>query len=154
MAQPEEHGGSSESAIVLDSDLKELERLEAFIDAFCERENLPEKTRYHLHVAIEELVVNAIRHGACDPPQGAIRLAMRMEAGEVRLTLCDTGRPFDPLSVPAPDLTASVVERPVGGLGVHLVRCLIPDIRYERREARNWLYLAKPVVADDDDSAL
>lgn len=153
MAQPEERGGPGEGTIVLDSDLGEIARLEAFIDAFCERESLPEKTRYHLNVAIEELVVNAIRHGACDPREGAIRLTMWMEADEVRMTLCDTGRPFDPLAFPAPDLTASLLDRPVGGLGVHLVRCLIPGIRYERHGDRNWLYLAKPVVADDDDIA-
>ena len=143
MPEPSDNPGGE--AITLNSDLEELERLRAFIDAFCSREGLPDETRYHLSVALEELVVNAIKHGACRPSNDAIRLSMWMGGGEVRITLCDTGVPFDPLKAPPPDLTQKLLERPIGGLGVHLVRCLIPEIRYERRGGRNCLDLTKPV---------
>lgn len=146
---PETNDNSGIETLTLNSDLDELDRLRAFIDRFCDREGLSDETRYHLSVALEELVVNSIKHGACQPPDGAIRLTMRMEAGEVRMTLCDTGVPFDPLHAPTPDLTQRLLDRPIGGLGVHLVRCLIPDIRYERRHNRNYLYLTKPAMQDD-----
>jgi len=94
------------------------------------------------------LVINAIKHGACEPLSDAIRLSMRIEGGKVRMTLCDTGVPFDPLQAPSPDLTQKLPFRPIGGLGIHLVRCLIPGIRYERRDGRNYLYLTKPVNQD------
>ncbi len=57
----------------------------------------------------------------------------------------DNGVPFDPLTLPVPDLAADVGRRPIGGLGIHFVRCLIPEIRYERRDGRNYLFLTKPI---------
>ncbi len=145
---PDLSANAGRDSITLNSDLAELERLRMFIDGFCDREGLPDETRYHLSVALEELVINAIKHGACQPSNDAIRLSMWMQGGEVRMTLCDTGIPFDPLQAPAPDLTQKLPERPIGGLGIHLVRCLIPGIRYERRDGRNWLYVAKPARQD------
>ncbi len=145
---PEENASSGEDTLTLDSDLEELERLRAFIDGFCDRKSVPEDTHYHLSIALEELVVNAIKHGACEPLEGAIRLAMRMDGDVLRIILSDTGTPFDPLQAPPPDLTQNVLCRPVGGLGIHLVRCLIPGIRYERQGDRNYLYLTKPVERD------
>lgn len=145
---PERDDSSGQDVLTLDSDLEELDRLREFIEDFCDREGVPEQTRYHLSLALEELAINAIKHGACEPRNGAIRLAMRIESGDVRITFCDTGVPFDPLQAPPPDLTQNLLSRPVGGLGIHLVRCLIPDIRYERHDGRNYLYLTKPVPRD------
>jgi serine/threonine-protein kinase RsbW len=136
---------SGEGMLVLDSNVAELERLEAFISGFCETEGVPEEISYQLQVALEELVLNAIKYGGCNPTKGAIRLAIKKEGGEVSAVLSDNGAGFNPLDMPPPDLTKSVLDRPVGGLGIHLVRHLIPSIRYERREERNYLYLTKPV---------
>ena len=145
---PELFDNSGEAIITLNSELEELERLRAFIEDFCGCGGLPDEIRYHLSVALEELVINAIKHGACQPTKDAIRLSMWMEGGEVRMTLCDTGVPFDPLQAPPPDLTQKLPYRPIGGLGIHLIRCLLPGIRYERRDGRNCLYLTKPVNQD------
>lgn len=134
-----------ESVLTLDSDIAELERLSAFIDEFCALEGVPEETCCQLQIALEELVLNAIKHGGCEPKKGAIRLAMRNESGEVRIVLSDSGTYFNLLEAPTPDLTASLQDRKLGGLGIHLVRHLMPSIRYERRGGRNYLYLARPV---------
>ncbi len=142
---PEKHESSLQESLVLDSDLSELERLRTFIDDFSDREGLPDEIHYHLNVALEELVVNAVMHGRCEPRDGAIRLAMALEAGEIRIELSDNGSAFDPVQAPPPDLSQNVLSRPIGGLGIHLVRCLIPGIRYERRDGRNYLYMTKPI---------
>jgi len=147
---PEISDGSGENVIILDSDLEELERLKTFIDGFCDREGVPDETRYHLSLALEELVVNAIKHGACEPRQNAIRVAMNVDGGQLHITVCDNGVVFDPLKFPPPDLSRSLSSRPIGGLGIHLVRCLIPDIRYERHGGRNYLYLTKPLKESRD----
>lgn len=131
--------------ITLNSNTGELERLAEFIDAFCDRHALPDETRYHLNIALEELVLNTIKHGRCDPAEGAIQLAMRLEGDTVKIELSDSGMPFNPLDKPAPDLTGNIAERPIGGLGIHLVRSLMGGISYERREGRNCLRLAKQV---------
>jgi len=138
----------AERVLALDSDIGELERLRAFIDAFCELEGVPEETCCKLQVALEELVLNAIKYGGCEPKKGAIRLAMSREGAEVRAELSDSGISFNPLDVPPPDLTGSLRDRPLGGLGIHLVRNLMQSIRYERREGQNYLYLVKRVNPD------
>jgi len=137
-----------ESALTLDSDIAELERLGEFIDGFCDLEGIPQEVCYQLHVALEELIINAIKYGGCEPKEGAIRLSIRKDGAEVSAVLSDSGVDFNPLNAPPPDVTKSLHERPVGGLGIHLVRHLIPSIRYERRGGRNYLYLTKPVKPD------
>jgi len=139
---------SGESVLLLDSDISELERLGKFLDSFCESTGMPDEICYQLQVALEELVINAIKHGGCKPKQGAIRLAIKRVGDEVIAVLSDNGIVFNPLETPAPDLTKSLQERPVGGLGIHLVRNLIPSLRYERRGDRNYLHLTKRVKPD------
>ncbi len=141
----ESETSSGESILTLDSDIVELPRLEEFIDGFCVLKGVPEEICYQLQVALEELVINAIKHGGCEPKKGAIRLVIKVQHNKVSAVLSDSGVGFNPLDAPPPDLTTSLLDRPVGGLGIHLVRHLIPSIRYERRGNRNYLYLAKPV---------
>ncbi|MCW5977684.1 MAG: ATP-binding protein [Bryobacteraceae bacterium] len=135
----------TEQALVLDSALAELPRLESWIDEFAAREGLPDSIHYHLNVALEELVINAIKHGQCQPAEEAIRLSMILDGGVLRIELSDCGIAFDPLQAPAPDLALGLKERPIGGLGVHLVRCLMDSVDYERRDGRNRLLLTKRV---------
>ena len=141
----ENETGSGESVLMLDSDIAELQRLEKFLDGFCTIESVPEEICYQLQIALEELVVNVIKHGRCEPKKGAIRLAIKKQGAEVCAVLSDSGVGFNPLDAPPADLTRSLLDRPVGGLGIHLVRHLIPSIRYERRGSRNYLYLTRPL---------
>lgn len=134
--------------LILNSDTDELERLSAFIDEFCDSCGLADETRYHLNIALEELVLNAMKHGRCDPAGEAIRLEMTMDGETLQISYSDTGVPFNPLAMPEPDLSRNIAERPIGGLGIHLVRSLMEDIRYERREGRNHLHLAKHVALE------
>ena len=97
---PGNNASGVENTLTLDSDPAELERLRSFIDAFCDRENVPEEAHYHLNVALEELVLNAMKHGGCDPKRGAIRLAMQRDGDALRITLSDTGVSFNPLQAP------------------------------------------------------
>ncbi len=134
--------------LVLNSSVEELERLVAFIDGFCQSHGLPDETAYHLNIALEELVLNAMKHGGCNPAEGAIRLEFELEGDTLRIELSDTGVPFNPLERPGPDLSGNIAERPIGGLGIHLVRSLMGSIGYERHEGRNYLHVTKRVARD------
>jgi serine/threonine-protein kinase RsbW len=134
--------------LALPGDLAHLERLSAWIDEFCALNAVPDETHYHLNVALEEVVINAMKHGRCGLAEDAIRITMELEDGEIRITVSDSGKAFNPLDVPAPDLGSDIAKRPIGGLGIHLVRCLMGSVRYQRREERNWLYLTKPVKGE------
>jgi anti-sigma regulatory factor (Ser/Thr protein kinase) len=134
---------SVEERLRLNADVAELERLTGWLDAFCERHQIPEEAHYHLNIAVEELVLNAIKHGHCSPTQGAIEVGLRLSGQELHIRITDTGIPFNPLNVPPPDLTRSLADRPIGGLGIHLVRSLMNSIEYEREGGENRVRLRK-----------
>ena len=98
-----------------------------------------ERGCYAAALALEELLSNVIRHGYGDGARHEISVRLRAEPGGVELELVDDGREFDPSSAPEVDLAAPLEDRSVGGLGIHLVRRMARDIRYERTDGRNRL---------------
>jgi anti-sigma regulatory factor (Ser/Thr protein kinase) len=139
-------GASMEDHIRLNADLGELERLTAWLDGFCERHEIPEEAHYHLNIVVEELVLNAINHGRCSPAEGAIGIGLSLSGPELDISITDTGIPFNPLTAPPPDLTSSLADRPIGGLGIHLVRSLMNSVEYEREGGENRLRLRKDLT--------
>jgi len=139
-------GPSTEDHIRLNAEGGELARLTAWLDGFCERHEIPDEAHYHLNIAVEELVLNAIKHGRCSPVEGAIGVGLWLSAQELHVTITDTGIPFNPLNAPPPDLTASLAHRPIGGLGIHLVRSLMNSVEYERQGGENRLRLRKDLT--------
>jgi anti-sigma regulatory factor (Ser/Thr protein kinase) len=98
---------------------------------------------YLVSLAIEELVTNCIKYGYADPKGHTIDFALSVDAGTLRMEVVDDGNPFNPLEAPRPDLTAPPENRPIGGLGLHLLRELADEVRYERRDGTNRLTLTK-----------
>ena len=139
-------GPSTEDHIRLNADLGELERLMAWLDEFCQRHEIPDEAHYHLNIVVEELVINAIKHGRCSPAEGAIEVGLWLSGQELNITITDTGTPFNPLNAPPPDLTSSLEGRPIGGLGIHLVRSLMNSVEYERQGGENRLRLRKDLT--------
>lgn len=94
-------------------------------------------------LAIEELVTNCIQYGYDDAREHTILIVLSIEDHNLTMTVIDDGHPFDPLARPAPDLSLEVEDRPVGGLGIHLLRRLADHMAYERRDGGNRLTLTK-----------
>ena len=61
--------------------------------------------------------------------------------------MTDDAPGFDPLAVPEPDTSLAIEDRPIGGLGIALMRRLMDETEYERREGRNRLRLRRRLVA-------
>jgi two-component system cell cycle response regulator DivK len=122
------------------AEMSELPRLFALVDAACDRHAVPADGRHDLKLVAEEACVNVIRHaypaGAPGPLSLAARLAQVDGQSAIELTVQDQGRPFDPLAQAAPDIAASAEARPIGGLGVHLIRQLCDELRYDRDPVR------------------
>ena len=101
---------------------------------------------YLASLTIEELVTNCIKYGYDDPAGRIIDLMFSVEGQLLRIEVVDDGRPFNPLDAPAPDLSLPIEQRPIGGLGLHLLRELADEARYERRDGTNRLTLLKRMV--------
>ena len=89
-------------------------------------------------VIVEELVCNVMDHGA-QAGVDQLVLGLSVDAGRVQLEVRDNGAAYDPLAHPPPDLDADIGERPIGGLGIHLVRELSQETRYARVDGWNAL---------------
>lgn len=90
-------------------------------------------------IAADEVLSNALDHSGAR----AITLTAAVREGRVLVAVTDDGAPFDPTLAPAPDTGLSVDERQIGGLGVHLVRQLMDEVRYERVDGHNKLSFSK-----------
>lgn len=117
---------------------------EEFIESFCIRHAIARATMLRLMLMVEELFTNAVEHahdGGADAP---IRLGLECSAGEVTLFYEEAAPPFDVLARTRenpPDFDLPADQRPVGGLGIHLVDQLADSARYAREDGCNRLWL-------------
>lgn len=115
-------------------------------DAFAATNRLPADAAWPLHLALDEILSNIVRHAYGEGGQGReIEVGFRLKDGVLELTFLDDGLAFDPLAAPVPDTTGPAEDRPVGGLGVFLVRKLMDHVEYERHAGRNRLVCRKNV---------
>lgn len=114
-----------------------LERL----DAFWAASGVPDDAAFRLRLAVDELVSNVIDHGYATNARGAVQVTAERQPDRVTLDLVDDAALFDPFSAARPDLDAGVEARPLGGLGVHLVRELMDEARYAVEGGRNHVHL-------------
>ena len=136
--------------IVAKNAISEIERVSLLVADFCARHGLSADIEGDLSLALEEVLANVILHGFDDSAEHEIVVKLSMEHGSVSITVEDEGLPFNPLNAPEPDLTSPIEERPVGGLGVYLVRNIMDELDYQRREGRNCLFMKKHVRPGGD----
>ncbi len=138
----QEKTGSCERRLVLSNNLSELDRLGAFARDIGRDDGLDEDRVFALQLCLEEAVANIITHGGTQEGSGKqIWVTIAQAAHCLVACLEDDGALFDPTKVPPPQHPTSLEDVRVGGLGVHLIRKLTTDMRYERVGGRNRLTL-------------
>jgi anti-sigma regulatory factor (Ser/Thr protein kinase) len=140
---------SCERRLVLGDDLGELGQLDAFVHDIGRDEGLNTDQIFALGLCLEEAVANIIMYGG-PGEHGGKHIAVTVMDGAPSLAVCleDDGGPFDPTKVPPPSHPMSLEEARIGGMGVHLIRKLSTDMRYERVDGRNRLTLTFGPRAD------
>lgn len=98
---------------------------------------------YLVRLAIEELVLNCIKYGYDDNADHTILIKLSVTGELLTITVIDDGHPFDPLTAPPPDLSVDLLDRPIGGLGLHMLRELADHFSYRRCDNTNQLTLTK-----------
>ena len=128
------------------NDIQSLPLVNEWIEQCCEEAGLGLDLVMKFQLVIEEMVSNVIFYDY-DPQQqeAAIELRFTWEAGTVSILLRDWGKPFDPTAKEDPDITLSVDDRPIGGLGIFMVKQLMDEVRYERVGSSNLLTLQKRI---------
>ena len=131
--------------VVVANDISEVNRLHSSVSQFCQKHGLSAEIEGDLSLALEEIVVNVIRYGHPEGGKHEIRVLLSLEQDCVVATVEDDGVPFNPLEAPEPDLDSPIETRPIGGLGIHLVRNITDGLAYRRNEGRNRLVMRKQV---------
>jgi anti-sigma regulatory factor (Ser/Thr protein kinase) len=133
-------------SVTLVNQLSEVTRLSRLVEAFGEAEGLGPETVFSINLALDEVVSNVIRYAHDDDGrQHPIVVRLAIERDVLTAQVEDDGRAFNPLEAPAPDTDASIDERPMGGLGIHLVRSVMNSVEYRREDGRNVLTMKKNV---------
>lgn len=117
-----------------------LDRLESWF----REAGLPDDEVLEMRLVAEEVLTNVVKYGGGPGRECRIEVEVTASPEAVSLVFRDDGRPCDPLVAPAPDLGRPAVERPLGGLGLVLVRGLVPHARYAREAEWNVLRLTRP----------
>ena len=102
----------------------------------------PEDARMQLAVAVEEIFVNIASY-AYEGKQGSAVVNIKADAHKAAISFADSGFPYDPLQKEDPNIEQAAEDRPIGGLGVFLVKEMCDEVHYERRNDMNILTLVK-----------
>lgn len=129
--------------ITLVNEIDEVSRLNDFVRDYCGKLDLDRKTTAGLKLALEETVVNVINYAYPAGYRGEVSILAESDRKHLRFTVTDSGTPFDPTTVLEADTTLEAEDRPIGGLGVFLIRKMMDSIAYTRRSGKNVLFLTK-----------
>lgn len=136
-------GQSIKRSIILPNDVQEVPQLAAFVEEFCESCGVDMSTTMSLNLAIEEAVVNVMDYAYPAGAVGDITIEAKSDSECLKFIISDTGVFFDPTESPLVDTTLTAEERPIGSLGLLLVRQYVDSVNYERIEGKNILTLRK-----------
>jgi len=135
-------GATTEAIVVeLKNSLLEIKRLVRIADDFGQRHRLDAQTSHNVKLALDEILTNIISYAYADAREHSIVTRFHLEHGKLTVEVQDDGRPFNPLNAPEPDTNQLLEERPIGGLGIHLVRKLMHELEYRRQNDRNILVM-------------
>ena len=129
--------------LLLKNEFAEIPPAADAVEAYLADQGASPEILYFARLVIEELVSNTIKYGYDDQETHEIRIDSRVEEGVIIIEVSDDGHPFNPLEAPEPATHLPVHERPIGGLGLHLVRRMSDGFEYRRSEQNNIVTVRK-----------
>ena len=143
-----EHDVRLQRSIELPNDVQTVPQLAMFVDEICETAGFDMATSMQMNLALEEAVVNVMNYAYPAGTLGNVNIKAEIDDVQLTFVITDKGVPFDPTARGEADVTLSAEERPIGGLGIFLVRSIMDSIEYERINEQNVLTLRKILHKD------
>ena len=112
------------------------------LDTYLLSAGCPEDARTQLAVAVEEIFVNIANYAYGDKTGGAT-INIKADAHKAAITFIDSGVAYNPLEKEDPNLEQAAEDRPIGGLGIFLVKEMSDEVTYDRRDDMNILTIVK-----------
>ena len=138
--------GESELTLTMVNDIMAISGINEAFNGFAEQHGLEDAVKRRMNVCLDELLNNIVSYGFTEDEgeeEHEIEVHLRLLDSELVVTIIDDGKPFNPFANDPPDTALSVDERPIGGLGVHLVRNFMDKVSYERHGENNVVTLHK-----------
>jgi sigma-B regulation protein RsbU (phosphoserine phosphatase) len=129
--------------LTVEANINKLEDVIDFVNSELRRNICPPELQSQIDVAVDEVFTNIVNY-AYIPATGKAVIGIAV-GNEVTLRFEDSGKPYNPLDEPAPDLTKPLMEREIGGLGVFLVRKFMDTVKYTRVGDKNVLVMTKRI---------
>ncbi len=121
-----------------------LDEIREFVGNIAREGGFGPKDVYNIQLATDEAASNIIEHAYDGVANGVLDLSCGMQGDAIKIILIDYGTPYDPSTVPIPDIKADLSERKIGGLGIFLMRKLMDEVHYDpRRDKSNVLTMIK-----------
>ena len=131
-------------SLSMDATLAALQSLSAEVQQFAQAAQWPASTEYQIQLVLEEVVINIVNHGCSGNDQVKVNVNLTSTDDAITVEIIDNGQAFDPLTdAPPPDTESTLEDRPVGGLGIHLMQTLMDQVSYERTSGKNQLTLVQ-----------
>ena len=118
--------------------LENLQKMFDYIREASSRQGFAEEQINKIQLACEEALVNVISY-AYPSKNGDLEIICNNKESSLEIVIIDRGIPFDPLSIPAPDILLPLEQRKIGGLGIFMIRELMDAVAYKRDGNRNVL---------------
>lgn len=133
-----------ERHLILHNDIQQIPQLAEFVEAVADLAHLDVGLTMSLNLALEEAVSNVIMYAYPKGSDGLVELEAIIRKDSMQFILSDNGTPFDPTAAPEADITLDVEDRPIGGLGIFLVRNIMDEVKYTRSDdGKNILSMTK-----------
>ncbi len=139
--------------LTLKNELSEIERAAKIISSHGHSYGWPDEWLYKINISVDELITNTVNYSYGNQSARSILLKLVATYDKLTVTIEDDGQPFNPFeNVPSADhVEASLEDRPIGGLGVHLVKALMDEFSYERTaDGLNRITLVQLRESQDD----
>jgi PAS domain S-box-containing protein len=129
--------------ITIKNRLSDMDIVEAQFEAFTEQYDISDAIRQRVSIVLDELLNNTISYAYPDTNEHEIVVKFELSGERLVITISDDGIPFNPFGMETPDVSSTLEERKIGGLGIHVVRKIMDEFFYQRRINKNVVTLVK-----------
>ena len=141
----EETPDTSERHLLIHNDIQQIPQLADFVETIAEEKHLDHSLTLSLNLALEEAVTNVIMYAYPEGTDGLVDIEAIIREHSLSFVISDSGQAFDPTAQPDADVSQSIENRQVGGLGIYLVRSIMDNVSYERNGGKNILSMTKNI---------
>ncbi len=132
-------------SITLANRIDELSRINTFLEECAEAWEFSMPLTMSLNLVLEEAFTNIVQYGYTDEDEHFIELLLENGDNQLIIKLIDDARPYDPTAQSDPDINLEAKDRPIGGLGVFLIKKTMDEVSYYRKDDKNHLIMTKNI---------